>query len=37
MPDEGLLIVLAVDTAGTTTVRYIREFIYLIKPYCGGG
>ena len=32
-----ILIVLAIDTAGTTTVRDIREFIYLMRLYCGGG
>ena len=37
MREEFVLIVLAIDTAGTTTVRDIREFIYLMRLYCGGG
>ena len=37
MREEFVLIVLAIDTAGTTTVRDIREFIHLMRLYCGGG
>ena len=32
-----ILIVLAIDTADTTTVGDIREFIYLMRLYCGEG
>ena len=28
-----VLIVLVLDTAGTMTVTYIREFIYLVRLY----
>ena len=37
MREEFVLFVLAIDTAGTTTVRDIRKFIYLMRLYCGGG
>ena len=30
---KGVLIVLVLDTAGTMTVTYIREFIYLVRLY----